>query len=130
MNSNIYVLLLLLSVFISAISQILLKKSALETHSSWIKEYLNIKVISAYFLFFCAVFIDLIALKFVPVSFVPVIETGKTVMFSLITGFVFTYDYFFSVVDNSVYERNKCCYQYESGKYEQDKERDDYIILA
>ena len=48
MNNKIYVLLLLFSVFISAVSQILLKKSALERHTSWIREYLNIKVISLF----------------------------------------------------------------------------------
>ena len=89
MNSNIYVLLLLFSVFISSVSQILLKKSALESHSSWLKEYLNIKVISAYFLFFCAVLIDLIALKFVPVSFVPVIETSSYIFIIIFSRIIF-----------------------------------------
>ena len=50
--NNLFTLLLLLSVFISAVSQILLKKSALEEHKSFIFEYLNFKVILAYFLFF------------------------------------------------------------------------------
>ena len=89
MNSRLYILLLLFSVFISAISQILLKKSALETHKSWLYEYLNIKVISAYFLFFCAVLIDLIALKYVPVSFVPVIETSSYIFIILLSRLVF-----------------------------------------
>lgn len=89
MNRNIYVLLLLISVFISAVSQILLKKSALEPHTSWLKEYLNIKVISAYFLFFCAVLIDLIALKFVPVSFVPVIETSSYIFIIIFSRIIF-----------------------------------------
>ena len=89
MNSNIYVLLLLFSVFISAVSQILLKKSALESHSSWLKEYLNIKVVSAYFLFFCAVLIDLIALKYVPVSFVPVIETSSYIFIIIFSKIIF-----------------------------------------
>ena len=89
MNNNLYVLLLLFSVFISAVSQILLKKSALEKHSSWIREYLNFKVITAYFLFFCAVLIDLIALKFIPVSFVPVIETSSYIFIILFSRIIF-----------------------------------------
>ena len=89
MNNKLYVLLLLFSVFISAISQILLKKSALEPHKSWIFEYLNIKVISAYFLFFCAVLIDLLALKYVPVSFVPVIETSSYIFIILLSRIFF-----------------------------------------
>ena len=89
MNNKLYVLLLLFSVFISAISQILLKKSALQEHKSWIYEYLNIKVISAYFLFFCAVLIDLLALKYVPVSFVPVIETSSYIFIILLSRILF-----------------------------------------
>lgn len=89
MMNKLYVLLLLFSVFISAISQLLLKKSALKTHKTWIKEYLNLNVISAYFLFFCAVLIDLVALKFVPVSFVPVIETSSYIFIIVLSRIFF-----------------------------------------
>ncbi len=84
-----YILFLIFSVFISAVSQILLKKSALESHSSWIREYLNVKVVFAYFLFFCAVLIDLLALRYVPVSFVPVIETSSYIFVILFSRFIF-----------------------------------------
>ena len=77
MTSAKYTLLLLLSVFVSALSQILLKKSALKSYKSRIFEYLNPLVITAYIMFFGAVCIDLVALRFVPVSFVPVIETSS-----------------------------------------------------
>lgn len=77
MTNSIYIFLLFFSVFISAISQILLKKSALIKYDSFIKEYLNFHVIFAYFIFFCAVIIDLYALRFAPLSFVPVIETSS-----------------------------------------------------
>ena len=43
--------ILLASVFISAVSQVMLKKSALKTYDSPIKEYLNPLVIFAYALF-------------------------------------------------------------------------------
>lgn len=84
-----YVLFLIFSVFISAVSQILLKKSALESHSSWIREYLNVKVVLAYLLFFCAVLIDLLALRYVPVSFVPVIETSSYIFVIFFSRFMF-----------------------------------------
>lgn len=84
-----YVILLIFSVFISALSQILLKKSAMVQHKSKIYEYLNIKVISAYILFFCAVCIDLIALKYVPVSFVPVIETSSYFFILILSRIIF-----------------------------------------
>ena len=86
---NKYIFFLIFSVFISAVSQILLKKSALESHSSWIREYLNVKVVLAYFLFFCAVFIDLLALRYVPVSFVPVIETSSYIFVIFFSRFIF-----------------------------------------
>ena len=87
----IFILFLLLSNFIGAVSQVLLKKSAMEKHKSFIFEYLNVKVIFAYILFFCAVFIDLYALKVVPVSFVPIIETSSYI-FSIILSRLFFKD--------------------------------------
>lgn len=84
----VYILFLLLSNFIGAISQVLLKKSALEKHKSFLYEYLNFKVIFAYALFFVAVFVDLMALKKVPVSFVPVVETSSY-FFAIILSRIF-----------------------------------------
>ena len=79
---------LFVSVFISAFSQVLLKKSALKTYDSFLREYLNVYVISAYFIYFLAVFLDLIALKKVPVSFVPVAEASSYI-FALLLGRIF-----------------------------------------
>lgn len=72
-----YVVILFVSVIISAFSQILLKKSALKKHKSLIYEYLNPFVIVSYLIFFCAIFLDMIGLKKVPVSFIPVIESSS-----------------------------------------------------
>ena len=85
---TIYIFILLFSVFISAFSQVLLKKSALKTYGSFWREYLNIYVVPAYAIYFVAVFLDLIALKKVPVSFVPVAEASSYV-FVLIFGKLF-----------------------------------------
>ena len=87
----LYVLLLLFSNFVGAVSQVLLKKSALETHKNIVREYLNAKVVTAYTLLFCAVFINLAALKIVPVSYVPIIETSSYV-FAIILSRVFFND--------------------------------------
>lgn len=89
MNQYKYVVFLFISVFISAISQILLKKSALRNHNSFIREYLNVHVISAYFLFFAAVLIDLLCLRFVPLSFIPVIETSSYVFIIVLSRIIF-----------------------------------------
>ena len=85
---TLYVLFLLFSNFVGAVSQVLLKKSAMESHKCFIYEYLNVKVIAAYLLFFAAVFIDLMALKIVPVSYVPIIEASSYI-FAIILSRVF-----------------------------------------
>lgn len=83
-----YIAILIFSVFISAFSQVLLKKSALKTYNSFIKEYINFYVIPAYAIYFLAVFLDLLALRKVPVSFVPVAEASSYV-FVLLFGKIF-----------------------------------------
>lgn len=89
----LYIAILLFSVFISAFSQVLLKKSALKTYPSFIKEYLNFYVVPAYAIYFLAVFLDLLALRKVPVSFVPVAEASSYV-FVLLFGKLFFNEHF------------------------------------
>lgn len=91
MNKSIPILLLFISVFISSISQIILKKAANKEYSSFIKSYMNIRVIGAYCIFFAAVLIDLYAFKFVPVSFVPVIES-TSYFFIIILSRIFLHE--------------------------------------
>lgn len=69
-----YALLLLLGVFISAISQVMLKKAALKTYDSRVREYLNPLVICAYFLFVCTTFLSIFAYKGIPLSMGPLLE--------------------------------------------------------
>ena len=85
---NLYIAILLFSVFISAFSQVLLKKSALIKYGSFWREYLNIYVVPAYAIYFLAVFLDLLALRKVPVSFVPVAEASSYI-FVLLFGKIF-----------------------------------------
>ena len=74
------VCLLLFSVFISYVSQILLKKAANRTYESTIKEYMNPLVIGAYGMFFCSVILTMLALRYVPLSMSPILES---------TGYIF-----------------------------------------
>lgn len=83
-----YVAILFLSVIISAYSQILLKKSANKSYSSPLYEYLNPYVIGGYFIFFLAVLLDMIGLKKVPVSYIPIIESSSY-LFVLIFSRIF-----------------------------------------
>ena len=69
-----YALILLFGVFISAVSQVLLKKSALKTYDSRIKEYLNIRVITAYAIFFVSTLLCIIAYRGIPLSMGPLLE--------------------------------------------------------
>lgn len=69
-----YSCVLLFGVFISAISQVILKKSAMRKYDSVIKEYLNFSVIFAYSIFVISTFLSIIAYKGIPLSMGPVLE--------------------------------------------------------
>lgn len=58
---NSWVFLFALSAAIAAFSQVLLKKSASEKHSSVLREYLNVKVIVGYGLMFCGMRMGVVA---------------------------------------------------------------------
>lgn len=70
----IYSLFLLLGVFISAISQIMLKKAALRQYDSLLKEYLNPLVLFAYAMFVGTTFLSILAYRGIPLSMGPVLE--------------------------------------------------------
>ena len=82
------VCLLLFSVFISSVSQILLKKAANRTYESMIREYLNPLVIGAYGMFFCSVLLTMLALRHVPLSMSPILESTGYIFVSVM-GFFF-----------------------------------------
>lgn len=73
-NMAPYILLYLFNVFLAAISQVMLKKAALQHYSSVIKEYFNPLVIGAYGVFFITTILNLVALRVLPVSMGPVLE--------------------------------------------------------
>lgn len=69
-----YALLIVLGTFISSVSQVILKKASSKKYDSVIREYLNLPVISAYFIFFLATLLSLLAYKGIPLSMGPVLE--------------------------------------------------------
>ena len=85
---GISVCLLLLSVFISSVAQIILKKAADKTYESTLKEYMNPMVIGAYGLFFCSVILTMLALKHVPLSMSPILESTGYIFVSVM-GYIF-----------------------------------------
>ena len=70
-----YIILLILAVLVSSISQIILKKSASKTYNSVIREYLNIYVITGYGLMVLSTVLVVLGLKGVPYKNEPIIES-------------------------------------------------------
>lgn len=84
----VYVFIFLFSVFISAVSQIMLKKSAQKTYETRLKEYLNPLVIFAYAIFFLSSLVTMMAYKVVPLSMGPILEASGYVFVSVL-GYIF-----------------------------------------
>ena len=74
--------LLLVSVFISSVSQILLKKAADRTYEN------HPLVIFSYGMFFCSVILTMLALKKVPLSMQPILESTGYI-FVAVMGYIF-----------------------------------------
>lgn len=84
----LYVITFLISVFISAVSQIMLKKSADRQYESKLREYMNPRVIVAYGLFFLSSLLTVLAYKFVPLSLGPILEASGYIYVAVL-GMIF-----------------------------------------
>lgn len=78
----IYSLIFLAGVIVSSFSQIVLKKSANKQYDKWYKEYLNVRVIAAYSMFFLATICSVFAYKYVPLSMGPILGATEYVLVS------------------------------------------------
>lgn len=77
MNEKIlFTLIFVFGVFISSISQIILKKSAQIDYESKIREYLNPRVTFAYIIFFGATLCSVWAYTVIPLSLGPILESA------------------------------------------------------
>ena len=70
----IYAAIMLIGVFISSISQVLLKRAAQVKRESLLKEYTNPFVILAYGLFFGATLLSIFAYRVIPLSLGVILE--------------------------------------------------------
>ncbi len=70
-----YIVLFVFSVFISSVSQILLKKSTNIVRKNIFREYFNLPVIISYALFFLSTLLTVVAYKNVPLSLGPILES-------------------------------------------------------
>ena len=82
---TVFICIFIVSVFISSVSQIMLKRSAQKTYESKIREYLNPLVIVAYILFFGCTLISMYALKVVPLSMSPVLEASGYIFVAVLS---------------------------------------------
>ena len=78
-----YAAFLLIGVFVSAISQVMLKKAALRHYESHIAEYLNPLVICAYMLFVGTTFLSIFPYKGIPLSMGPILEATSYIYVTL-----------------------------------------------
>lgn len=84
----IWYLFVVIGVFFSACSQILLKKSADKHHDGFIHSMFNFRVIIAYVIFFCSIFINITALsRGVNLKDIPIIESLGYVFVPLLSLF-------------------------------------------
>lgn len=84
-----YVLIALLGVFISAASQVMLKKEALRDHDSLWGEYLNPLVIAAYALMLVTTLMAIIAYRGIPLSMGPVLEATSYIYVTIFGVLIF-----------------------------------------
>lgn len=77
MNEKIlFSLIFVFGVFISSVSQIILKKAAQKEYPNKIREYLNVRVIFAYLIFFGATLCSVWAYTVIPLSLGPILESS------------------------------------------------------
>jgi len=68
MNTWMYAAISLFGIFISAISQVLLKKSSMKAYEHPVQEYLNPLVITAYAIFVASTLLGILAYRGLPLS--------------------------------------------------------------
>lgn len=86
-----YILTFICSVFISSVSQTMLKKSADKKYENIIKEYMNPVVVIAYAMFFLSTILTTLSYKNVPLSLGAVIEASGYI-FVAVLGYFFLHE--------------------------------------
>lgn len=88
MNKWIFAIIYIAGVFVSAVAQILLKKSAGKTYESKIREYLNPYVIISYAIFFGATFCTIYAYKGIPLSMGPILAALEYIFVAVLSRMI------------------------------------------
>jgi len=85
---NRYIAVMLLSVSAASVSQLLLKKSAMKTYASFVKEYVNPLVIGGYAILVLSMLLTIYAYSGMDFKNGPIIESFGNVIV-LVLGYVF-----------------------------------------
>ena len=84
-----FVFAMFLSVTVASISQVLLKKSALKSYGSAVREYVNSYVIAGYGLLFLSMLLTVYAYSGMDYKYGPVIESFGNVLVLVLSYFIF-----------------------------------------
>lgn len=82
------IVLILLSTFIAAISQIMLKKSAQKQYGSSIAEYINPLVLLGYALLLITTLISIRALRYIPMTLAVALESAGQIFVPVLSYFI------------------------------------------
>lgn len=82
-------IIVLISITISSVSQLLLKKGASKSYDSFIKQYLNPYVIIGYGLMFISLFLTMLAFRFLPFKLIPALESLGFIFVMLLSRLFF-----------------------------------------
>ena len=86
---NIGYVFLLVSVTIAAISQLLLKAGANKKYSTFIRQYLNVYVITGYGLTFLSMLLTMLAYRNIDYKYGPVIESLGFIIILVLSRLIF-----------------------------------------
>lgn len=86
--SAVYFIIFLVSVFVSSVSQVVLKTSAKKEYQDRLHEYMNPRVIIAYGMFFLSTIAGVVAYRGVPLSLGAVLESTGYIWVTVL-GFLF-----------------------------------------
>ena len=86
--NNVYILLVMLTAFMSAVSQVLLNVSNEKQHKNFIFEYLNWRVILSYFILFCTLALNIVALQHLEVKTVNAVGAACYFFLLLLSHFI------------------------------------------
>ena len=86
MSKITFIILLFVNAFLSSISQVLLKKAALQKHDSIISQYLNVYVIAGYGLFFLVLSLNVFVMKYLNMSIVSIFSEAMPLIMTMFLG--------------------------------------------